>query len=171
MGSTTERLLRHSPVPMLVISAARKSSASDVRFRRILVTTDLSKDTVKAVKYAVSIAQNNQSHVTVLNVLDEVRAFTSKDYRNQLSRKVQSRLSRMVSAGGRNLAEVETRVEAGTPYHVILMMLKKEKFDLLVMNTHGKGMLDRALLGSTTERVVRGAACPVLLIPPDKTRK
>jgi hypothetical protein len=36
------------------------------------------------------------------------------------------------------------------------------------MNIHGKGMLDRALLGSTAERVVRSAKCPVLLIPPMK---
>ena len=46
--------------------------------------------------------------------------------------------------------------------------LEKEKPDLLVMNIHGKGMLDRALLGSTAERVVRSARCPVMLIPPLK---
>jgi len=39
-----------------------------------------------------------------------------------------------------------------------------------VMNIHGKGMLDRALLGSTAERVVRAASCPVMLIPPIKRK-
>jgi len=41
---------------------------------------------------------------------------------------------------------------------------------LLVMNIHGKGMLDRALLGSTAERVVRAASCPVMMIPPMKRK-
>jgi hypothetical protein len=56
------------------------------------------------------------------------------------------------------------------PYRIILRILEDEKIDLLVMNIHGKGMLDRALLGSTAERVVRAASCPVMLIPPMKRR-
>jgi len=52
------------------------------------------------------------------------------------------------------------------PLTAILKNVKRENVDLIVMNIHGKGMLDRALLGSTAERVVRGAGVPVLLIPP-----
>jgi nucleotide-binding universal stress UspA family protein len=65
---------------------------------------------------------------------------------------------------------VNTQVEIGAPYRIILRVLEDEKIDLLVMNIHGKGMLDRALLGSTAERVVRVAPCPVMLIPPMKRR-
>jgi nucleotide-binding universal stress UspA family protein len=52
------------------------------------------------------------------------------------------------------------------PYGTVLAIQKSEKADLLVMNVHGKSLIDRALLGSTAERVVRAAVCPVLLIPP-----
>jgi nucleotide-binding universal stress UspA family protein len=45
-------------------------------------------------------------------------------------------------------------------------MIQSEKIDLVVMNIHGKGMLERALLGSTAERVVRAAQCPIILVPP-----
>src|SRR5262249_37045701 len=69
-----------------------------------------------------------------------------------------------------NWCNVYTRVRTGVPYRVILSMLEDEKIDLLVMNIHGKGMLDRALLGSTAERVVRVAPCPVMLMPPLKMR-
>jgi nucleotide-binding universal stress UspA family protein len=67
--------------------------------------------------------------------------------------------------------DVDTRIETGVPYQIILKVLEDEKIDLVVMNIHGKGLLDRALLGSTAERVVRAAQCPVMLIPPMKTKK
>jgi len=62
--------------------------------------------------------------------------------------------------------EIRTTVATGTPYNVILKKAKKDRVGLIVMNIHGKGMLDRVLVGSTAERVVRGAECPVMLIPP-----
>jgi nucleotide-binding universal stress UspA family protein len=168
IGSTTERFLRHSPVPILVISAAQKGAVKDVSFKRIMVTTDFSKDAARAFKYAFSIAQENQADITVLNVLDEMRAVTSKEYRDQQAKKARAELAKLVPPDAADWCTVEIRVEAGTPYHSILTALKKTKTDLLVMSTHGKGMMDRALLGSTTERVVKATTCPVLLIPPGR---
>jgi len=75
-------------------------------------------------------------------------------------------LEGLVPAGARNWCEIVTRVETGIPYRIILRTLEDEKVDLLIMNIHGKDMLDRALLGSTAERVVRAASCPVMMIPP-----
>ena len=77
----------------------------------------------------------------------------------------------LVPAEVRNWCDVTTRVEFGMPYRLILRVLGKEKPDLLVMNIHGKGMMERALIGSTAERIVRSAKCPVLLIPPIKKTK
>src|SRR2546425_5174729 len=75
-----------------------------------------------------------------------------------------------LSEEAKTWCDVDTRVETGVPYRIILRTLEDEKIDLLVMNIHGKGMLDRALLGSTAERVVRAAPCPVMLIPPMKRK-
>src|SRR5262249_1113745 len=83
---------------------------------------------------------------------------------------VQRELDDMVPAEARNWCNIETLVETGVPYRIILRMLEDEKIDLLVMNIHGKGMLDRALLGSTAERVIRAASCPVMMIPPLKRK-
>ena len=166
VGSITERLLRRSPVPVLAISSSWKRR-TDPRPRRILVTTDFSKGTAAALEYAFSIAKENHARVTLLNVLEENRALISVDYRKRLARSVQHKLVKLVPEDARPWCE--TRVEAGTPYHVILGMVKKDKFDLVVMNIHGISMLDRALLGTTAERVLRAAECPILLIPP--TRK
>jgi nucleotide-binding universal stress UspA family protein len=165
LGSTADRVLRSSPVPMLMISSSQKAG-SGARFRRIMVTTDLSNGTAKVLDYALSIAQVNQASITLVHILEEMRALTSAQYRNRRAKGVQRELLKLVPEDVKDWCDIETRIGAGTAYHVILTMLKKEKTDLLVMNTHGKGMVDRALLGSTTERIVRATPCPVMLIPP-----
>src|SRR5204862_6498421 len=79
---------------------------------------------------------------------------------------VSTQLNNLVPPEARNWCEIATRVDLGVPYRIILRMIEDLRIDLLVMNIHGKGMLDRALLGSTAERVVRAASCPVMMIPP-----
>jgi nucleotide-binding universal stress UspA family protein len=167
MGSTTEKLMRHSPVPLLTISASGEKLAVP-RFRRILVTTDFSDGTPDALAHAFSAAQENESEITLLHVVPGVTADVSGKYRDSLIGGIRKQLDDLVPAEAKNWCEIVTRVETGVPYRVILRILENEKIDLLVMNIHGKGMLDRALLGSTAERVVRAAACPVMLIPPMK---
>jgi len=170
MGSTTEKLLRHSPVPLVTISATGEKSMAAPRFRRILVTTDFSEGTQDALAYAFSVAQENESQVLLLHVLHDVDTEMSVKYRAPLINGVQRELDDMVPAEARNWCNIETLVETGVPYRIILRMLEDEKIDLLVMNIHGKGMLDRALLGSTAERVIRAASCPVMMIPPLKRK-
>jgi nucleotide-binding universal stress UspA family protein len=83
---------------------------------------------------------------------------------------VAKQLDDLIPAEAKTWCDIDTRVETGVPYRIILRMLEDEKIDLLVMNIHGKGMLDRALLGSTAERVVRASSCPVMMIPPLKRK-
>ena len=170
MGSTTERLMRHSPVPLVTISESGEKPLAMPRFRRILVTTDFSDGTPDALAHAFSVAQENESEVTLLHVVHDVSADLSGKYRDSLIEGVRKQLDEMVPAEAKNWCNIVTRVETGVPYRIVLRMLDDEKIDLLVMNIHGKGMLDRALLGSTAERVVRAAHCPVMLIPPLKRR-
>jgi nucleotide-binding universal stress UspA family protein len=169
MGSTTEKLMRHSPIPLITISAAGEKVEA-ARFRRILVTTDFSDGTSDALAYAFSVAQENESHITLLHVIHDVAADVSGKYRESLIEGVQKQLDDLVPAEATTWCDVHTQVEVGVPYRIIPRILEDEKIDLLVMNIHGKGMLDRALLGSTAERVVRIARCPVMLIPPMKKR-
>jgi nucleotide-binding universal stress UspA family protein len=169
MGSTTEKLLRHSPVPLITISASGEKSVPP-RFHRILVTTDFSDGTADALTYAFSVAQENESEISLLHVLHDVTADVSGKYRESLLQGLQKQLDDLVPPEARTWCDVNTIVETGVPYRIILRMLEGERIDLLVMNIHGKGMLDRALLGSTAERVVRVAPCPVMLIPPLKRK-
>jgi len=169
MGSTTERLLRHSPVPLITISSTGQKPSSP-SFKRILVTTDFSDGTADALAYAFSVAQENESQISLLHVVHDVAADVSGKYRQSLMEGVQKQLEELVPSEAANWCDIKTRVETGVPYRIILRILEDEKIDLLVMNIHGKGMLDRALLGSTAERVVRVAPCPVMAIPPMKRK-
>jgi len=168
MGSTTEKLLRHSPVPLITINAEEKQNSP--QFKRILVTTDFSEGTADALAYAFSVAQENESRISLLHVINDVTADVSGKYRQSLIQGVREQLEKLVPAEARVWCDVETLVATGVPYRLVLRVLEDEKIDLLVMNIHGKGMLDRALLGSTAERVVRVAPCPVMLIPPLKRK-
>jgi nucleotide-binding universal stress UspA family protein len=169
MGSTTEKLMRHSPVPLITINPAGEKTEAP-RFKRILVTTDFSEGTSDALAYAFSVAQENESKITLLHVIHDVTADVSGKYRESLIEGVEKQLEDLVPPEATTWCDVNLKVETGVPYRIIPRVLEDEKIDLLVMNIHGKGMLDRALLGSTAERVVRIARCPVMLIPPLKKK-
>jgi nucleotide-binding universal stress UspA family protein len=169
LGSVTEWLMRHSPVPVLALSAKERLRAP--AFRRILVTTDFSEGTPDALEYAFSIAQENESRVTLLHVVNDAGMDVSTKSEDSIIESVRTRLETFVPDEAWDWCDIRAKVEVGNPYRMIAKVLEKEKPDLVVMNIHGKGMLDRALLGSTAERVVRSAKCPVLLIPPMKKTK
>jgi nucleotide-binding universal stress UspA family protein len=167
IGSVTEKLMRHCPAPLLVIGGRRKAGAPPPEIDSILVTTDFSDGTPDALKYAFSMAQESQAKIDLLHVVDDVALMEpAADVREKLIEGVRKRLDRLVPDAAKSWCEPRTTVAMGVPYQAILKTAKKDKVGLIVMNVHGKGMLDRVLVGSTAERVVRGAACPVLLIPP-----
>ena len=169
LGSETEWLMRHTPVPVLALSP--KERLREPAFRRILVTTDFSEGTADALEYAFSIAQENESRITLLHVISDIAMDVSRKYRESIIDGVERKLEGLVPDEAWEWCDIHTKVEVGHPYQLIERTLERDKPDLLVMNIHGKGMLDRALLGSTAERVVRSAKCPVLLIPPMKKVK
>jgi nucleotide-binding universal stress UspA family protein len=173
MGSVTERMMRHCPMPLLIVGPVNKGSVSPPNIRRILLTTDFSEGTPDAVAFALSIAQECQAKLTLLHVLHDVAADIAGKYRDPLVRGIETQLQKLVPESALDWCDVETRVEEGLPFKVIPAFVKSGAFDLLVMNIHGKNMLDRALIGSTAERTLRTAAeiCPVLLIPPVRKSK
>lgn len=146
------------------------------KFEKILFTTDFSAASENAAEYALQLARQNRSRLYVLHVVD-----TSKEaagfYLPHLSyekldaelksaaEEMLKKFSAKVFKGFKNL---ELRVLKGEPYKEIIKLIKGNKIDIAVMGTFGKARIDRLLFGSTTERVVRSATCPVLVIPPSK---
>jgi nucleotide-binding universal stress UspA family protein len=164
LGSVTERLLRHSPVPVLTMSDLDHAIAVPPDLERILVTTDFSDGTSAAMDYALALAQEAPAEIKLLHVVEQPPE--RKGSVEGIAGILEEHLDSMVPDAVRNWCTVSAEVKIGLPYQRILAAAEETKADLLVMNIHGKGIFERALLGATAERVLRGAECPVLAIPP-----
>jgi nucleotide-binding universal stress UspA family protein len=74
----------------------------------------------------------------------------------------------------KNVADVSANlrirkvVDAGQPYGAIVDCAENERIDLIVMSSHGRSGLSRMLIGSVTDKVLRAASCPVLVVPLEK---
>ncbi len=163
LGSVTERLLRHCPNPVLTLSDLESPISVPPDVKKILVTTDFSEGTTTAMAWAFALAQEAPAEVTLLHVVQQPpeRAEPAEGVAEVL----EEHLNSMVPDDVRNWCDVRAVVEIGTPYQHVLSMAEETGIDLIVMNIHGKGMMDRALMGATAERVLRGAQCPVLAVP------
>ena len=169
LGSVTERMLRRSPVPIL-LTAANARAAPLTAIRRILVASDFSQGTGDAIGYAAGIADQTGASLVMLHVIQDRSAAVDWSSFPDQTAAIRKRLEELIPRSSRSNV-VEARVDSGEPYRVILNTIRKLKPSLVVLNTHGHGFLNRILIGSTAERVVRGGAglSPMLLIPP-KTR-
>lgn len=139
---------------------------------KILLPVDGSKPSINAVKYVAGLVKNLRSKcaVTLISVHDDaglnhVRRFIPKDavddYLRELSDKQLKPVQKIL-----NDADVAHTcvIKRGHVPEEIVALAKKEKFDLIVMGTKGRGGLMDALVGSVAQRVVGAAKQPVLLI-------
>src|SRR5262245_7215824 len=117
LGSVTERMIRHCPVPLLVIGETKKTTPPKIR--RILVTTDFSEGTAEAVVHALSVGQRNRAKVTVLHVLHDDAVQAAGKYRDQLVRGIEMQLQKFVPERAFEWSDIETRIEDGSPPEVI----------------------------------------------------
>jgi nucleotide-binding universal stress UspA family protein len=137
-------------------------------YERILVPTDGSPAAEAAVEQAVSLAEQYDATVHALYVVDTSAYSTleagAEVIINALEEEGQAAVAEIADAGEAAGVDVETTVTAGTAYRSILEYVDEHDVDLVVMGTHGRRGLDRYLLGSVTERVVRTADVPVLTV-------
>ncbi|HOG16455.1 MAG TPA: universal stress protein [Syntrophales bacterium] len=143
--------------------------------KRILVPTDFSSFSDKALKKAVDIAEEKGAKIYLLHVIDERFQQCGADYcidtslLQQVEREAvktsRERLAKQAAAvtAGRKV-EVVYDVQMGYPSEVIIDEQRKKKIDLIVIASQGKKGLKKLLLGSVAERVVRGAKCSVIVV-------
>jgi nucleotide-binding universal stress UspA family protein len=146
-------------------------------YNKILLPTDGSKFAEKAAEHAIWIASKSGAAIIVLNVIEtsslvglpaEDLIVRIKEMLKEEGRRSLERISEMVTEEEKELKiediKVTLKTEEGSPAEAILKTVEKEDVDLVVMGTSGKHGLDRFLLGSVTEKVVRSAKCPVLAV-------
>jgi nucleotide-binding universal stress UspA family protein len=141
-----------------------------INLKRILLPTDFSDSATRAYAYGVSFAREFDAELLLLHVVENLTVGYASDLFpvpmaevfEEISGYARAELLKLAEdARGRGLAVRELVVQ-GKPSAEIVRVAREEKVDLVVLGTHGKGMLDKALFGSTAERVIRRAPCPVL---------
>lgn len=141
-------------------------------FYRIVVPTDFSRCAEEAWALAQRLADAFGSELVLLHVLVEAPLFQEGPFTMDKARRVYEAARKWAeesleqwagTARGKGL-NVRWVLRTGVPYREIVALATDERADLVLMGTHGRGGIDRALLGSVADRVVRLAPCPVLTV-------
>jgi universal stress protein A len=143
-----------------------------LKLKKILVPIDFSPASLKALNYAIPFADQFGASITLLHVLEnqpfpsyapfEMEHTRLSEVSRDLSKeKLKKLYPKLVGASG---IKVRTIVHEGKPYEVINKVAQEIHADVIIMATHGFTGLKHAVLGSTTERVVRFATRPVLTV-------
>lgn len=139
-------------------------------YEEILVPTDGSSPSLGALDEAAELAASQDATIHVVYVLDATMLGDVGDVTvlESLEETAENAVERAVArAEEAGVAAVEGTVERGTPHRTILQYIDDHDIDLVVMGTHGRTGLNRLLLGSVTEKLVRLSPVPVLTIRPE----
>ena len=138
--------------------------------QNILVPVDFSRHSLEALRKAASLARRCGASLLLLHVMDPIYAtgrFESATMR-QLKEDARKHSERDLAALARKELDpdfpAKSAIQAGIPYAEITKMASKERVSLIVIASRGNTGLKRLLLGSTAEKVVRFAPCPVLVL-------
>ncbi len=191
LGSVAEEVVRRADRPVISVRAPEDESAAFEAPSRILVPTDFSDPSRVALRHAVELAQVYDARIDVLHVIQQslhpafyVGGVTDiRDIDPDIEEKVEDRLADFLDEtfAGSSARSSSTRpaVETASPVvdaevmpHVVIGTIDTEvpafindhENDLVVMSTKGQTGLDRVLLGSVAEKIVRTAPCPVLTV-------
>ena len=136
---------------------------------RILLATDFSRWAQRAEEYACALASMWKASLTVLSVAEfppglNPDYLVNQQYLADLLKHATSRLVDLKGRAERRGLTVTTRMATGIPSEEVIAAARAEDSDLIIVGTRGKTGLAHVLLGSTAERVIRGAPCPVLSV-------
>lgn len=146
------------------------SEESLLHVQKILVPVDFSEASHKALRYAFAFAKQFRAEVVILHVTEipvgtaEAGIIIAEGLIEGIQREAKDRLSGLMADARQQKVAADTLTRTGTPYHEIVAAAKEEEVDLVILSTRGRTGLRHLFLGSTAERVVRYAPCPVLVI-------
>lgn len=138
--------------------------------KKILAPTDFSDISARGVHYACQLAKDVGAEVIVLNVvlLDETNVVNKQEVERHKKR-LEEFIAEKIASASADL-KIGKLVDAGQPYGAIIDCAENESVDLIVMSSHGRSGLSRMLIGSVTDKTLRGASCPVLVVPLEKEK-
>ncbi len=139
-----------------------------IALKKVLVPTDFSETSEKAVHYGAELAASLGAEVELLHVAEPMPVMYSEvgyvpDWDRDLVPDAKRKLDALQIEVPPQLNVTRT-VVCGHPFVETVRYAKEHETDLIVIGTHGRGAIAHMLLGSVAEKVVRKASCPVLVV-------
>ncbi|MGD2125325.1 MAG: universal stress protein [Desulfobacteraceae bacterium] len=178
LGSVTERLMRTLPCPLLIVRSPERGfitpADQEIKLRRILVGCDFSPDSSLAFQYGLSFAQEFQSDLHLVHVIQppvyenlvKPTSARTEEFQQDLRDELHERLTSLVPEEAHSWCTPITTLLAGQPDEELTKYAVVNDIDLIVLGVRGQSLVETLLVGSTTDRVIRRAPCPVLSVLP-----
>lgn len=175
-ATTTTQLLVTTPEGHRAMTPLPASKPSLLHPRHLLVPTDFSAASRKALAYADAFASTFGSKITLIHVIEPMVLPPEYGYLPPYSPEDEARQVEAVrkqlldlAAGLDTARQTEVSVRVGRPWHEVVGAVADLGVDLLVLTTHGRTGLRHMLMGSVAEKIVRHTHCPVLVVRPEET--
>ena len=178
LGSVTEHVMRSLPCPLLTVHSADTDPALtrdlEIKFDRILVGCDFSSDSNLALEYGLGIAQENQSDLYIVHVLESPHykdlpksvMGAREQIRKSLHKKLKDQLEALVPEEAYNWCKPKTRLLSGVAHEELVKFADIQDIDLVIMGVRGHSLVESMFVGATTERVMRKVGCAVMSVRP-----
>lgn len=174
IGSTTQALLRKLGVPVFTVCHVSRP----LEFKRILFATDLGTDSDKGFEFALNMARATGASLVVAHTIDKRPAVSCKtpevltvfdEQRKQDRKRAEDKFNEFRAEAKTLDVGIECVLAEGVASETITRIADEHEVDFIILGLRKKGAIERALLGSTAEPVIRGAHVPVLCVPIDTT--
>ena len=172
IGSTTQALLRRLGVPVLTVCRV----SPPLEFKRILFATDLGTDSDRGFEFALSMVRATGASLVVAHTIDKRPPVTCKtpevaavfdEERTRDRKRAQQKFDEFRAHGRAVQVDIECVLAEGVASETITRIADENEVDFIILGLRKKRAVERALLGSTAEPVVRAAHVPVLCVPVD----
>jgi nucleotide-binding universal stress UspA family protein len=166
MGSVISDVIGKSPVDVLVVKKPCEKCTGE--YGSLLVPFDGSEFSKRALVRACQLSKSDGSSITVLYVIPQyeemVEFFKTESIRKSLSREAEKIIGAAAAIAASEGATVQKEIAEGHSADRIIETAIKNNRDLIIMGSHGHSGIDKVIIGSTAERVVANASCPILLV-------
>ncbi|MBI4824985.1 MAG: universal stress protein [Nitrospirae bacterium] len=166
MGSVTSQVVVHSPVDVLIVKKPCTECTGE--YKSILVPFDGSPSAQKALERACHLSKIDNAEIKILYVIpryeEMVEFFKSSSIKTSLFQEAQKIIDTAKGIASKLGAPARDEIQEGNAAEKIMEASKKLKNGLVVMGSYGYTGINKAIMGSTAERVIMTASCPVLVV-------
>jgi universal stress protein A len=169
MPMTKKKIQSRKKVP---VKKNRPARYTPIKLQRILVPVDFSSHSMNALKYAISFAKQFNASIDLIYVIEPVvypadfslGQIGFPNVEEELQTHVEKELQNLIKNDIRKQVISRKAIRTGKPFYEINQYAQERGIDLIIIATHGHSGMEHILFGSTAEKVVRRAPCPVLVV-------